>query len=290
VSLTAEEYVELRQCRGARIVKGHGQWTVTCPAHDDHTPSLRVREGREHPVVLHCLAGCSTAEVLAADGLTLADLCCVSGCRSRETDTRLLRGKEQAPELQQLGYMRIRSNEVEHYPHIQELTVGIDPTGNRRAVEEERFSVGELNVTLPSRSGKNMVLVLEHMVELANERLAGGRNCQPIAYGTLQAERALGVRHSAASEALRSLERHGCIERVRRLPGLFGPSREGAGAWTFRLVVTPAIQPIRKETRFDFSEERNWNRAFAGVAAGHHVRARSHATPEELDAMLGRAA
>lgn len=91
-----------------------------------------------------------------------------------------------------------------------------------------------------------MVLVLEHMVELANERLAGGRDCQPIAYGTIRAGRELGMKPSAATEALKSLEKHGVIERVRRLPGTWF-KREGEGAWTYRLVVVPAIAPTVNE-------------------------------------------
>ena len=36
-----------------------------CPAHDDRTPSLSVSLGR-HAILLHCFAGCSNEEVIAA--------------------------------------------------------------------------------------------------------------------------------------------------------------------------------------------------------------------------------
>ena len=45
-----------------------------CPAHDDHTPSLSITEGNDGYVLLHCFAGCNTTDVLAAKGLTMADL------------------------------------------------------------------------------------------------------------------------------------------------------------------------------------------------------------------------
>jgi putative DNA primase/helicase len=44
-----------------------------CPFHEDHTPSLHVTNG-DGKVLLHCLAGCSTDEVLAALGLSMRDL------------------------------------------------------------------------------------------------------------------------------------------------------------------------------------------------------------------------
>jgi putative DNA primase/helicase len=37
-----------------------------CPAHDDETPSLKVSEGKDGKVLLHCHAGCSQAAVIAA--------------------------------------------------------------------------------------------------------------------------------------------------------------------------------------------------------------------------------
>ncbi len=51
-----------------------GQWSARCPAHDDRSPSLSVRETDDGRVLLHCYSGCSTAQVLGALGLDLADL------------------------------------------------------------------------------------------------------------------------------------------------------------------------------------------------------------------------
>lgn len=47
----------------------------TCPAHEDHAPSLSIGARRDRDgVVIRCHAGCDTAAVLAALGLTEADL------------------------------------------------------------------------------------------------------------------------------------------------------------------------------------------------------------------------
>jgi hypothetical protein len=45
---------------------------VRCPAHDDQEPSLSVSPGTTQPVLLKCQAGCSTDEILAAEGLDWA--------------------------------------------------------------------------------------------------------------------------------------------------------------------------------------------------------------------------
>ena len=50
-------------------------WTARCPAHDDRSPSLSIRAGRDGRVLLRCWAGCDTAAVLAAAGLSWRDVC-----------------------------------------------------------------------------------------------------------------------------------------------------------------------------------------------------------------------
>ena len=51
-----------------------GHWLTACPAHDDRGPSLSVAETDGGTVLIHCFAGCTPVEVVAAVGLTLADL------------------------------------------------------------------------------------------------------------------------------------------------------------------------------------------------------------------------
>lgn len=41
-------------------------WVACCPAHDDHTPSLTIADAPSGRLLLHCKAGCSFAEVVAA--------------------------------------------------------------------------------------------------------------------------------------------------------------------------------------------------------------------------------
>lgn len=49
-------------------------WMVRCGAHEDHTASLSVSEGRDGAVLLHDHGGCATDAVLAAAGLVTGDL------------------------------------------------------------------------------------------------------------------------------------------------------------------------------------------------------------------------
>jgi hypothetical protein len=58
---------------GARRV-GRNSYVARCPAHKDRSPSLSVGIGREGRVLVHCFAGCSTHDVLAAVGLSISDL------------------------------------------------------------------------------------------------------------------------------------------------------------------------------------------------------------------------
>ena len=48
---------------------GAGKWQARCPAHDDMTPSLSIRELDDGRILLHDFAGCSAEEVLSAISL-----------------------------------------------------------------------------------------------------------------------------------------------------------------------------------------------------------------------------
>jgi hypothetical protein len=60
-----------QRCGGGR--ERHGTWTVCCPAHEDHHPSLTVTPA-DDKVLVHCRAGCETQTVLQAIGLTWCDV------------------------------------------------------------------------------------------------------------------------------------------------------------------------------------------------------------------------
>lgn len=53
---------------------GPGRWIARCPAHEDRSPSLSIREGDDGRVLLYDFAGCGACDVVAAVGLDLSDL------------------------------------------------------------------------------------------------------------------------------------------------------------------------------------------------------------------------
>lgn len=52
----------------------NGSWSAKCPAHDDRTPSLSVKETSDGRILMHCFGGCGAVDVLASLGLKLTDL------------------------------------------------------------------------------------------------------------------------------------------------------------------------------------------------------------------------
>lgn len=65
--------------RGCLVRQVPGGFSCQCPVHEDRTPSLSIREERDGRVLLHCHAGCSPADIIAALGLRMRDLFPESG-------------------------------------------------------------------------------------------------------------------------------------------------------------------------------------------------------------------
>ena len=52
---------------------GANSWIACCPAHDDSSPSLAIKDS-DGKILIHCFAGCETSDVIEAVGLTFSDL------------------------------------------------------------------------------------------------------------------------------------------------------------------------------------------------------------------------
>lgn len=63
----------LQHCKRVRAT-GRGTWVACCPAHEDKSPSMTVRELQDGMVLVHCFAGCSTESIIGACGLDFGDL------------------------------------------------------------------------------------------------------------------------------------------------------------------------------------------------------------------------
>ena len=49
-----------------KVSKVGSGWKACCPAHDDHKPSLSLRESRRGRILVRCRSGCSQDEVIGA--------------------------------------------------------------------------------------------------------------------------------------------------------------------------------------------------------------------------------
>lgn len=69
--MTAENLIA--RLEGAKRT-GADRWIARCPAHDDKSPSLSIREVDDGRILIKCFAECSTYEIVSAVGLELSDL------------------------------------------------------------------------------------------------------------------------------------------------------------------------------------------------------------------------
>ena len=56
------------------VIKSGSGWRTRCPAHGGKSASVAITEGDNGTVLVHCFAGCTVHDVLAAVGMELADL------------------------------------------------------------------------------------------------------------------------------------------------------------------------------------------------------------------------
>ena len=68
--MNAEEFAGLCD-KSKRTERG---FTACCPAHDDRSPSLSIRDADDGKVLIHCHAGCSPGAITAAVGVGLDEM------------------------------------------------------------------------------------------------------------------------------------------------------------------------------------------------------------------------
>lgn len=91
--MTAGQVAELLHARRS----GPNRWQAKCPAHDDRSPSLSIRETEDGRTLLHCFAGCGLDAILSASGLAMADL--FSGPPPTPAQMKRIARKREAEEL-----------------------------------------------------------------------------------------------------------------------------------------------------------------------------------------------
>ena len=68
-------YIEdvLNRFDGVRETGG-GQYSCRCPAHEDKSNSLGIKQGDGDRIMMNCFAGCQTQDILSAVGLSFKDI------------------------------------------------------------------------------------------------------------------------------------------------------------------------------------------------------------------------
>lgn len=101
-------------------------YMARCPGHADRRNSLKLDEGEDGRILLHCFAACSTEDILHALGLTLSDLFMTSAPRrgrSIKPITRRLNLRDTAGLLEDHATsLRIRAGRVLGIAH--NLSIG----------------------------------------------------------------------------------------------------------------------------------------------------------------------
>jgi hypothetical protein len=67
---------------------GSSKWVARCPAHQDKSPSLAIRELDDGRILIHCFSSCSTEDVLRALDLNFSDLMPESVGHFKKGETR----------------------------------------------------------------------------------------------------------------------------------------------------------------------------------------------------------
>jgi hypothetical protein len=57
-----------------KVKGGRDRWTASCPAHEDRSPSLAIRETEDGRILLKCFGGCSVQEIVGAIGMDIGEL------------------------------------------------------------------------------------------------------------------------------------------------------------------------------------------------------------------------
>lgn len=83
----------LSMLQGVHGPSGAGEYQARCPAHDDRHASLSIREG-DKGIVMHCKAGCNTADICSRLGIKMRDLF-TSHDNARQRPQRAKAGKTQ---------------------------------------------------------------------------------------------------------------------------------------------------------------------------------------------------
>ena len=101
---------------------GPNSWMARCPSHDDHEPSLSIRQEGDR-ILLHCFAGCTVDEIVRALGIGLSDLNTASGSPPISEETGAERGRTFYTYVDEAGTPLFRVVRTQLSPREKRFTV-----------------------------------------------------------------------------------------------------------------------------------------------------------------------
>lgn len=156
--LTLDDY--LNRLQG--VVKSGDEYKALCPAHDDHNPSLSIRQGDTGKPVLYCHVGCSYESILTAMGI------------NRPAHLKLAHSKkivatyDYCDEHGQLLYQKVRLEPKSFYIRRQDAYGGwINSKGDTRPV------LYRLPDVLKAKTEGKTVFIVEGEKDVDRLRLGG---------------------------------------------------------------------------------------------------------------------
>jgi hypothetical protein len=96
---------------------GAGAYMALCPAHDDRQRSLSIKEGTDGRALMRCHAGCATAAIVAAIGLTMGDLFAEPPARARSGAVSMAPAPLNAPAPEKAQGVEERPRHVATYDY-----------------------------------------------------------------------------------------------------------------------------------------------------------------------------
>jgi regulator of protease activity HflC (stomatin/prohibitin superfamily) len=131
---------------------GAGKYYAKCPAHNDRTPSLSIREG-DRAVLVKCWAGCSLDAIASRLGIEIRDLFFDSLPDPRQRrEAMQRRAKEQGVQLATRQASGRRADARRHAEYLIESARGLDIS---------RWSNNELNKRLNAPGDAYKILEAE---------------------------------------------------------------------------------------------------------------------------------
>lgn len=136
---------------------GNGTWLACCPAHEDKSPSMSVRELDDGRVLIHCFAGCGFEEIVGAVGLDIGALFPERGPEhARPMRVPFPAADVLAALSDELGVIAMIVGDVEEKRQVSSSDMARLRLARERVDQGKRFGLG-LEIRAGGRVDKNTV-------------------------------------------------------------------------------------------------------------------------------------